>query len=210
MLILVHGRIRIKICGITNPDDARDAVAAGADALGFVFHLASPRAIQPAAAAAIIQKLPPFIGKVGVFVDATAEEIEAVARQTGIDTVQLHGAESAAFCARIGRPVIKGFRVRDAASIASLEEYRTAAWLLDAFVPGQEGGTGVRFDWDLAAAAVLRGRPVILAGGLSPDNVAEAIARVRPYAVDVSSGVERGPGRKDAARMRAFVEAARA
>lgn len=201
--------IRIKICGITNPDDARGAVAAGADALGFVFCPASPRAIQPAAAAAIIRILPPFIARVGVFVDAQPDEIKDVAARTGIDTLQLHGSESPAFCAQFQLPVIKGFRVQNEASLASLEHYPTAAWLLDAFVPGQGGGTGTRFNWDWAAAAVLRGRPVILAGGLTPENVAQAIARVRPYAVDVSSGVERAPGRKDADRMRAFVEAAR-
>ncbi|MBE7499597.1 MAG: phosphoribosylanthranilate isomerase [Verrucomicrobiales bacterium] len=201
--------VRVKICGVTRLEDAQAAVAAGADALGFMFYERSARRVSVGAAAAICRQLPPFVSKVGVFVDAGIETIEETVAQCGLDVVQLHGAESPAFCGRLTRPVIKAVRVRGPETLAELEGYATAAWLLDAYVPGQPGGTGATFDWGLATQAVAVGRPVILAGGLTTANVAAAVRQVRPYAVDVSSGVESEPGRKDAAALRAFVEAAK-
>jgi phosphoribosylanthranilate isomerase len=201
--------VRVKICGVTRLEDAEAAVAAGADALGFMFYERSTRRVTLAEAAAICRQLPPLVSKVGVFVDAAIEVIEDAVARCGLDAVQLHGAESPAFCGRLARPVIKAVRVRGPETLAELEAYATAAWLLDAYVPGQPGGTGATFDWGLATQAVALGRPVILAGGLTATNVAAAVRQVRPYAVDVSSGVEREPGRKEAAAMRAFVQAAK-
>jgi phosphoribosylanthranilate isomerase len=207
-------RVRIKICGIKREDDALDAIHAGVDALGFVFVPGTPRHVEIAAARRIIDRLPPFVSRVGLFVDADADAIAEVLEATGIDTVQLHGEETPEFSARWrGRAkVMKAFRMRGPETLDALEPYRGAvdAWLLDAHVPGVAGGTGARFDWDLAVEASCRGVPIVLAGGLRADNVAEAVARVRPYAVDVSSGVESAPGRKDASKMRALVKAVRA
>lgn len=201
--------VRIKICGLTNWDDAWLAVEAGAHALGFVFHPASPRCLSVAAAAAITRRLPPFVARVGVFVDTPADLIRAASRECRLDAVQLHGEESPEFCAAMPVPVLKAFRLRDAGTLAVLPRYQTAAWLLDSFVPGQPGGTGAVFNWALAVEAAKLGCPIILAGGLTPANVADAIRQVRPYAVDVSSGVEAVPGRKDPAKVRAFIQAAR-
>lgn len=201
-------KVRVKICGITSTADARAAVDAGADALGFMFYPRSPRFLEAATARAIIDTLPPFVARVGVFVDATADEILRIVAQCGLDTVQLHGAESPELC-RCLRPlsVIKAFRVQDAGTLEQLTAYEDFSWLLDSYVAGEMGGTGRTFNWELAATAVRRGGMVLLAGGLHPGNVAAAIAAVKPWAVDVSSGVEQAPGRKDAAKMRAFVRA---
>lgn len=202
---------RVKICGITRLEDALAAVEAGADALGFMFYPASPRAIAPAAARAIIECLPPWVGRVGVFVNADEQTVRDVVLETGLDTVQLHGEESPAFCARFAPwKVIKAFRIRDRASLDPLPHYRVAAWLLDSYTPDRHGGTGARFNWDLAVEAQRHGCPIILAGGLDPANVEQAVRSVRPYGVDVSSGVESAPGLKDAERVRAFVRAAKA
>jgi len=201
--------IRIKICGITRRDDALVAAEAGADALGFMFYPPSPRAVTPPQAAAIIKALPPFIHAVGVFVNPTRDEVEA-ALAAGIGTLQFHGEESPEFCASFGATkVIKAFRVRDAASLDVLPRYPTDAWLLDSFVAGKLGGTGHAFNWDLVHTAKASGRPVILAGGLTPENAADAVRQVAPYGLDVSSGVESAPGCKDPARVRAFIAAAR-
>ncbi len=202
-------QVRVKICGLTRREDAEAAVAAGADALGFMFYPGSARCVSEETAAAICRRLPPFVLRVGVFVDAPEEQIRAVAARCGLGALQFHGGESAEFCRRFALPVIKAFRIRGPESLPALRAYDTAAWLLDSSVAGQWGGTGTTFNWDLAAEAVGWGHPVILAGGLTPDNVAGAVRRVRPYAVDVSSGVETAPGRKDPARMRAFVAAVR-
>lgn len=195
---------RIKICGITSVDDALAAVTAGADALGFVF-TDSPRRISPDRARAITDRLPPFVRRVGVFRDARVEEIEAIAEEAGLDTIQLHGDESPLLCSRVRRPVLKRLRVTDDDTPQSLRErfaaFRVAACLLD---PG--AGEGKTFRWELGRAL---GPQLIVAGGLTQDNVAEAIRAARPYAVDVSSGVEATPGRKDRARMEAFVRAVR-
>jgi phosphoribosylanthranilate isomerase len=201
--------VRVKICGITNLDDAAAAIEAGADALGFVFCETSPRCLSLPTAARIIQELPPFVSKVGVFVNAPEAMIRTVLQQCGIDTVQLHGDESPEFCRRFGCKVIRAFRVRDEHTLERAVEYKGHAWLLDSFVPGQTGGTGKVFNWDLARRAVALCPGVILAGGLTPANVAEAVRQVRPYAVDVSSGVESKPGKKDHQRVRDFIRAAK-
>lgn len=202
--------LTIKICGITRLDDALDAVALGADALGFMFYARSSRHISVEAAAAICRELPRLVLRVGVFVDAPLAEIEAAATACGLNLVQLHGAETPEFCDQVkGVPVVKAFRVSDARSLETLPLYRTAWWLLDSYVPGALGGTGCSFNWSLAEAAHRLGTPFWLAGGLTPENVGEAIRQARPDGVDVSSGVESAPGRKDHGKMKAFIEAAR-
>jgi phosphoribosylanthranilate isomerase len=202
--------LRVKICGITNAADAVAAVDAGADALGFMFFENSKRNVSAKTAAEIIRELPPFISKVGVFVDATDEVIRNTIQETGIDAVQLHGEESAEFCARFSPvKVIKAFRIRDRASLEQCREYRAHAWLLDSFVDGAQGGTGVAFDWEVAAEVTKLHRMVILAGGLKVETVAGAVHRVRPFAVDVSSGVESAPVKKDHGKIRAFIAAAK-
>jgi phosphoribosylanthranilate isomerase len=201
--------VRVKICGITRAEDARVAVAAGADALGFMFWEESPRRLSVEAAAAICRGLPPFVSKVGVFVNAEPADIREAIAACRLEAVQFHGDETPEFCAQFAGPVIRAFRVRGPETLAVLAGYATAAWLLDSHVAGQRGGTGATFHWAWAAKAVKLGRPVILAGGLTPENVAAAVREVRPYAVDVSSGVEAGPGRKDAEKVRAFVRAAK-
>ncbi len=201
--------VRVKICGLTSEADALAAVEAGAEALGFMFYEPSRRHLAPAAAGAIIRELPPFVARVGVFVNPTEEFVRHAITASGIDTLQFHGEESPEFCARFGLPVLKAFRVRNAGSLQECARYPKFAWLLDSHVDGALGGTGVTFDWDVAVEAVKLARPVILAGGLKVDTVSEAVRRVRPYAVDVSSGVESAPGKKDRARMRDFVAAAK-
>jgi phosphoribosylanthranilate isomerase len=185
------------------------AAEAGADALGFVFYDASPRHVTPEAAAAIIRRLPPFVIKVGVFVDATEELVVRAIRECGLNLLQFHGEEAPEYCLQFGLMSMKAFRIRDAASLEALRNYPTDAWLLDAYSPGQPGGTGQSFNWDLAREARTLGRPIFLAGGLTPENVAEAIRRAQPYGVDVSSGVETAPGKKDYTKVRAFVQAAK-
>ena len=200
---------KIKICGITNYDDARAAVDFGADALGFVFFRESPRCITPEKAAAITSKLPVFVTTVGVFVNERAEEILKIIEDTGIDVIQLHGEESPDAC-RLSRRVIKGIRVKSLESLEPLARYQNlvSAFLLDTFEPHMPGGTGQVFNWDIAVEAKNFGR-IILAGGLTPGNISEAIRRVNPYAVDVSSGVELVKGKKDHQKMRLFIEKAR-
>jgi phosphoribosylanthranilate isomerase len=200
---------KVKICGITNLADARAAAEAGADVLGFVFYDQSPRFITCEAAAAITRELPPFIIKAGVFVDAPEDLVLRAIRECGLNLLQFHGQETPEYCLQFGIMSMKAFRIRDAGSLQALREYPTEAWLLDAYTPGKLGGTGEVFNWDLAREARAWGRPIFLAGGLTPDNVAEAIRRAQPYAVDVSSGVEAAPGKKDPARIKAFIQAAR-
>jgi len=200
----------VKICGITNLADAQAAVDTGADALGFMFYEPSARNIAPAAAREIIAQLPPRVAKVGVFVNAPAEVIHRMTAECGLDTVQLHGEETPEFCAQFAPlKVWKAVRVRAESSLRALPAYETDAWLLDSYVAGHAGGTGEKFNWELAVAAKALGRPIILAGGLTPANIAAAVQQVRPFGVDVSSGVEAAPGRKDAAKMRAFIAAAK-
>jgi len=199
----------VKICGITNVPDALAAADAGADALGFVFYEPSPRSIAVATAAAISRALPPALVRVGVFVNAAEETVVTAIRECGLSLLQFHGDEPPDYCLQFGVMSLKAFRVRDRDSLRALPAYRTDAWLLDAFTPAQPGGTGATFNWDLAVEARALGRPIFLAGGLTPGNVADAVRRVRPYGVDVSSGVESAPGKKDASKLRAFVSAAK-
>ena len=202
--------VKVKICGITNFEDARASAEAGADVLGFVFWDKSPRSVSLQAAAEIARRLPPFVLKAGVFVNAPEDLVVAAARECGLNLLQFHGDETPEYCLQFGLMSIKAFRVRDASSLERLPDYPTDAWLLDAFVPDKLGGTGARFNWDLAKQAQQWGRPIFLAGGLSPENVAQAIQQAQPYAVDVSSGVEAAPGKKDHAKVKTFIEAARA
>ena len=200
--------IRVKICGITNLEDALTAVEAGADALGFVFYSASPRHIFPEQASEIICQLPPFIQTVGLFVNETTSVVNQTADRCGLDIIQLHGDESPAYCAGINRRVIKALRVRDIGCLGVMPDYQVSAFLLDAWSPATYGGTGRTFNWEIAAVASNRGR-IILAGGLTPQNVAESIIKTKPYGVDVSSSIELKPGRKDAAKVRKFIRNAK-
>jgi phosphoribosylanthranilate isomerase len=201
--------VKVKICGITNLADGIAAAEAGADVLGFVFCEQSPRCVSVEAAAAIIRALPPFIMKAGVFVNAPEESVVRAIRECGLNLLQFHGDEAPEYCLQFGLMSMKAFRIRDAASLQVLPNYPTDAWLLDAYNPDKPGGTGETFNWDLALEARAWGRPIFLAGGLTAENVAEAIRRARPYAVDVSSGVEAAPGRKDHAKIKAFIQAAK-
>lgn len=200
--------VRIKICGITNTEDASAAVEYGADALGFVFYPKSPRCVTPENARTIIEALPPFVTTVGVFVNETVETINSIRTETGISMIQLHGEEPPALCKAWPR-VIKAFRVASMSDLDSLAQYSASAFLLDAYSPAEYGGTGQIFNWEIAVEAKRYGR-IILAGGLTHDNIAQAVAKVTPYGVDVSSGVEQEKGRKDLEKMRLFIERAKA
>ena len=202
--------VKVKICGITNAPDALAALEAGADMLGFVFHERSPRYVSLHAAAEIIRQLPPFAAKVGVFVDPPKDLVLRAIAECGLNVLQFHGSEAPEFCVQFGIMSIKAFRIRDAASLEPLPNYRTDAWMLDAFAGEAQGGTGKTFNWDLAVQAGNLGKPIFLAGGLTPENVADAVSKVRPFAVDVSSGVEAEPGKKDHAKVRAFIASAKA
>jgi phosphoribosylanthranilate isomerase len=201
--------VKVKICGITNVADGLAAAQAGADILGFVFCEQSRRNISVAQASAIIRELPPFIMKAGVFVDAPEELVLRAAGQCGLNLLQFHGDEPPDYCTRFGIMSMKAFRVREAESLKRIPEYLTEAWLLDAYAAGKAGGSGETFNWDLALEAKKFGRPIFLAGGLTPENVAEAVARVQPFGVDVSTGVEACPGRKDHQKVAAFIRAAK-
>ena len=199
---------RVKVCGTTRLKDALLAVECGADAIGFIFYKKSPRCVTERVAKEICSKLPPFVHRVGVFVNEAAEKINRIADRCGLDVVQLHGDESPAFCKKIKRRVIKAVRVKDASSLKEMSRYAVDAFLLDTYKDNQWGGTGEVFDWKLVARAKKFG-PVILAGGLNPRNVKGAVNKVKPYGVDVSSGVELSPGKKDAKKVKAFLKAAR-
>jgi phosphoribosylanthranilate isomerase len=199
----------VKICGITNPDDALAAVEAGADALGFMFYEPSPRHVSIEATAEIVRAIPPFVMKVGVFVNAAEEIVLRAITECGLNILQFHGDETPEYCQLFPVMTIKAFRIRDAGSLKTLTDYKTDAWLLDAFAEDRFGGTGERFNWDFALEARKLGRPIFLAGGLTVENVAEAVRNVRPYAVDVSSGVEASPGKKDHLKVRAFIRNAK-
>jgi phosphoribosylanthranilate isomerase len=205
-------RVRVKICGLTRRENALEAIRLGADALGFNLYPGSKRHLALDREAEWIRALPPFVTRVAVLVNASLDEALRVAAHPAIDIVQFHGDEDEAYCAKFaetGRPFIKALRLRDAASIASAPRFSTANLLLDADTGGAFGGTGTPIDLDLAAECVER-HPSLrftLAGGLKPENVANAVRVVRPYAVDVASGVESAPGIKDAGKMRAFIGA---
>lgn len=200
----------VKICGITSAADGLAAAEAGADAIGLMFYEGSPRNIAIKTASEIVRQLPPFVIKVGVFVNAPEELVLRAIGECGLNIVQFHGEESPEYCGLFPVMTLKAFRIRDTDSLTRLPDYKTDAWLLDAHVAGKPGGTGEKFNWDLAIQAQKLGRPIFLAGGLTPENVADAVRRVHPYAVDVSSGVEISPGKKDHAKVRAFVQAAKA
>ncbi|HEX3628416.1 MAG TPA: phosphoribosylanthranilate isomerase [Verrucomicrobiae bacterium] len=200
---------KVKICGITNPADAKAAVDAGADALGFIFYEKSPRYVRLADAAAISKGLAPFIMRAGVFVNAPEEFVLSAIRECGLTLLQFHGDEAPEYCAQFGLMTMKAFRVHGADTLEQIPQYATDAYLLDAYSSTTLGGTGERFNWDLAVEAHKFGKPIFLAGGLTPENVAGAIRKVRPFGVDVSSGVESGPGKKDHEKIRAFITAAR-
>jgi phosphoribosylanthranilate isomerase len=198
-------RTRVKICGITRVEDARVAAECGADAIGLVFYPHSPRRVMPEQAALIAESLPAFVSCVALFVDPTPEAVREVLGAVPVDCLQFHGAESASFCEQFERPYIKALRVGAGSDIAQqLSAFpRARGILLDAYVKDVPGGTGQRFDWSLVP--VNCPKPVILAGGLDPNNVAEAIRQTRPYAVDVSGGVEQGKGIKDPVKIRQFI-----
>ena len=219
-LTSLMNRTRIKICGLTRTEDVSVAVTAGADALGFVFYPASPRYIAPQAAAKLIAALPPFVSSVGLFVNASADEVAAVVAQAPVSILQFHGDETLEQCCAaaklVNRPFMRAIRVQPGLHAEDLLKYESdyraasplfAGLLLDAFVDGYGGG-GKVFDWALIPKELAP--RVVLSGGLSEQNVTEALARVRPYAVDVSSGVELGKGIKDAAKIRAFISAVQA
>ena len=201
--------VKVKICGVTNVADARAVAEAGADMIGLNFYEGSPRHITLPAAVEISRALPPFVLKVGVFVNPSEELVMRALGDCGLSLLQFHGDEPPEFCTQFGVMSLKAFRIRDAESLAALENYHTDAFLLDAHSTGGLGGTGEKFNWDLAVEAQKFHKPIFLAGGLTPENVAEAVRQVRPFAVDVSSGVESAPGKKDAAKVRAFIEAVR-
>ncbi|MCK8825897.1 phosphoribosylanthranilate isomerase [Fuchsiella alkaliacetigena] len=193
---------RIKICGITNLEDALRAVEQGVDSLGFIL-AASPRQVSPERVKEIVDNLPPFINKVGVFVDEELAKVKEIVSYCGLDTVQLHGSESPEYCQEFANlTVVKAFRIKDQLPLLELKEYAevVTAYLLDTYVAGQAGGTGETFNWNLAEQAKEAG-PIILAGGLKPENIVSAIRDVAPYGVDVSSGVEKEPGVKDHDRL---------
>jgi phosphoribosylanthranilate isomerase len=201
--------VKIKICGITNSADAQAAVEAGADMVGFIFADESPRRVSVQKAAEISRTLPPHVVRVGVFVNASEDFVADTAREAGLSLLQFHGEENSWFCTQFGIMSMKAFRMRDEKSLDQLLDFTTDAWLLDTYVEGERGGSGKVFNWQLAVAAQKFGKPIFLAGGLKPDNVALAIRQTRPFAVDVSSGVESSPGKKDHARIAAFIRAAK-
>lgn len=194
--------IRIKICGLLDVESALAAAEAGADAVGVVF-APGKRQVSVDIAREICRALPPFVGKVGVFVDADEQEVKEIARVCGLDTLQFHGQETAEYCSRFPLKVIKGIQIRDAQSFAGLSDYAQYTLLLDSYHPKEKGGTGHVFPWDLAVKAGT-GKRIILAGGLKTDNVLAALKTVRPFGVDVSSGVETG-GKKDRDKIRTFI-----
>lgn len=202
---------KVKICGVTNADDALAAVEAGAEMLGFNFYRRSPRYVAPAEARRIVERLPEGVLSVGVFVnEGGPEEVCRLAEEAGVTAAQLHGAESPEFCAGLrGLLTIKALRVGEEFSAGGAARFNTDAVLLDAYVPGEWGGTGRTFDWGLARQTRALVPRLILAGGLTPENVARAVREVEPFAVDACSGVELSPGRKNAALVRRFIEAVR-
>ncbi|WP_018149931.1 phosphoribosylanthranilate isomerase [Leeia oryzae] len=204
---LKQARVRVKICGLTRAQDVQSAVNAGADALGFVFYSPSPRAVSVDKACDLVRLVPAFVTRVGLFVDADDADVYHTMEETGLDLLQFHGDESPAYCRQFKRPYIKAVRVKPGLDLVQYAEmYSDAAGLLlDAYVPGVPGGTGEQFDWQLIPERLAL--PVILAGGLDAGNVGRAIARVRPWAVDVSGGVEASKGVKDDLKISAFINA---
>lgn len=208
----MHSRTRIKVCGITSAEDAKEAIRVGVDAIGFIFVESSPRYISPEKAKEIVTQLPPFIHFVGVFVDKDPIEVEEIIEYCGLTYVQLHGSEDAEYCRKLAHAatpcrLIKAFRVGPESKTADFTQYESSVkgFLLDTYVEGQEGGTGKPFDWSITASLGLQ-LPVILAGGLNPDNVCEAVRTVRPFAIDINSGVELEPGKKDITKLHSLIK----
>ena len=202
------GMVKVKICGITNLEDALAAAEAGADALGFVFYPESPRFIDPGKARAIIARLPAFITSVGVFVDESEDLIRRIIREGGVQVLQFHGSESPILCTRFREKAVKAIRIKDEESIKEMQMYDVDTFLLDTMVEGIKGGTGKTFNWKYAEMAKEHGR-IILSGGLNPYNIGDAVRQLKPYGVDVSSGVEIKPGKKDHDRIGEFVREAK-
>jgi len=200
---------QVKICGITSIADGLAAAEAGADMIGLMFYEQSPRHVTLAQATEISRALPLHLIRVGVFVNPDEALVVRAITECGLSILQFHGDEDSAFCTQFGIMSLKAVRMRDAESLAQLEQYGTDAFLLDAYSKSGLGGTGEKFNWDLAVEAQKFGKPIFLAGGLTPENVAAAVQKVQPFAVDVSSGVESAPGKKDAAKVRAFILAAK-
>ena len=201
--------VTVKICGITSEADALAAAEAGADAIGLMFYEGSPRHVILEQAKAISAALPPHVMRVGVFVNAEEAFVHQALTECMLNILQFHGDETPEECSRYPVMTLKAFRVQGEETLAQLEAYPSAGYLLDAYVKDALGGTGATFNWDLAVRAQKFGKPIFLAGGLTPGNVAEAVRKVQPFGVDVSSGVEIEPGRKDAEQMRTFVAAAK-
>ncbi|MCP4566604.1 MAG: phosphoribosylanthranilate isomerase [FCB group bacterium] len=198
---------RIKICGITSLDDALTSIEFGADALGFVF-ADSPRQIDPETAHKIIRVLPPFIDTVGVFVDEKVDVIQQTANHCGLHSVQLHGNESPSYVQKLSLPLIKAFRIRDISDVEDIKRFELTHFLLDTYDEHKSGGTGKSFDWEIALPAKALGE-IILSGGLNSSNITDALESVKPYAVDVSSGVEKSPGIKDHRKIEEFIRKVR-
>ncbi len=199
---------KVKVCGITNADDALMAVEMGASVLGFIFYSGSRRHIEPQAAAGIASLLPSSVARAGVFVNQEIGFIGDVMESVGLDMAQLHGDETPGFCRKIPGVHMRAIRVKDAGSLKEIDSYDSNFVLLDTFADRQFGGTGRVFDWGLLEGLELKGKRLFLSGGLNPGNVAEAVRRVKPYAVDVCSGVEKKPGIKDGAKLKRFMEEA--
>lgn len=203
-------RVRIKICGLTRPEDARSASELGVDAIGLNFYPPSPRSLSVSGARAVRASIPPFVSTVAVFVNPGADEVRRVMGEVGVDMLQFHGTEPARFCEEFGLPYLKAIGMREGVDLAgAVREYPSAAaWLLDVHDTGKWGGTGRTFDWSVVRSESGESfdRPIVLAGGLAPDNVQDAIRRVRPFAVDVCGGVESAGGIKDESMLAAFVE----
>ena len=203
-------KTQVKICGLTSVAEAQAAAEAGADMIGLMFYDGSPRHVSQATAEEIARALPPFVLRVGVFINPDEALVTRAIAGCGLNLLQFHGDEESDFCTQFGLMSMKAIRVRDAESLNQLEKFHTDAFLLDAYSQAGLGGTGEKFNWDLAVEARKFGKPIFLAGGLTPENVGDAVKQVRPFAVDVSSGVESAPGKKDAAKVRAFIAAVRA
>jgi phosphoribosylanthranilate isomerase len=202
--------IKVKICGITNYEDAKTATNVGVDALGFIFYTKSPRCIHPVQAREIIKRLPPFVSRVGVFVNDDAETIMSIVQQTGIDTIQLHGDELPSLCEQLPLTTIKAFSVGANFDAKMLDKYPVNGYLLDTWNDSLKGGSGKTFDWSIARTITQYRHNIILAGGLGPTNISEALEAVQPYAVDFNSGVEIKPGLKNPRKMRDAVNIVKA
>jgi phosphoribosylanthranilate isomerase len=199
--------LKVKICGITNLEDALKAVDLGADALGFIFYRKSPRYVTPRVAKLIINRLPSFINRIGVFVNERESEVKRIASYCGLDTLQFHGSESSSYCKKFkGYRIIKAFRINDKIDIENISKYKVDAYLLDTYKRGIPGGTGKVFNWDLLNKIRRFKRRIILSGGLNPENVKMAIRKVNPYAIDVSSSLEKRAGKKDHRLMELFFQ----